>query len=101
MIESVISVPETDYRVYKYMLDVKDEQTIWMHEDHAVLSVQPQAPHRLLCMWACVNTKSPIVLRTFRVIGTGHHIPDFSRLQYLATVQMREGALVWHVFSKR
>ena len=68
-----------------------------MPVDAQVLTVQMQggAPQ----LWAKVDPAAPKVTRTFAVYGTGHQMPDDPRVQYVATFQMHDGALVWHVFE--
>lgn len=36
---------------------------------------------------------------TIRIFGTGHTIQDADRLEYIGTIQMCGGALVFHVFK--
>ena len=87
------------HRIFKYELEVTDEQQLLLPEHARILSVQAQ--NGRLCMWALVNDGALTNRRrTFRVIGTGHTVPDNDSLTFLGTVQLRGGALVFHVFEK-
>lgn len=51
-------------------------------------------------MWVMLDPESTkVVTRKFRVIGTGHPIPDHEKLEYVGTFFMAGGKLVWHVFE--
>ena len=93
----MITAHVPNYTIYKYTLTVTDEQRVSMPEGAVVLSVQEQ--HGELCFWARVDLNAPLKYRKFRVIGTGHPIPDAKHLHYLGTAQMHGGKLVWHVFE--
>lgn len=51
-----------------------------------------------LCIWALVDTDTPMKTRYFEIYGTGHQIPRTQR-RYLGTVLLHEDALVLHVFE--
>jgi hypothetical protein len=84
-------------RIYKYPLQTADEQTVVMRAGAWPLCVQVQngAP----CLWAMVDDQQPEQEATFRVIGTGHPIPDADRLGYVGTYQLAAYGLVFHVFT--
>ena len=82
-------------RIYKYPLVITDKQKILMPERADILHCDMQGLD--LCVWVLVNTDTPEVARTFRVIGTGHPIPDIGELEYRGTVQQLN--FVWHVFE--
>lgn len=87
-------------RIYKYNLEATDEQTLLMPLGARILCVQMQGP--ALCLWAEVDDAQTVEeRRAFRVIGTGHPIPDAASLTYIGTVQMRGGQLIFHVYEKR
>jgi len=99
-------------RIYKYQLEVTDQQIIKMPKGAELLSAQFQGKD--LCVWALVNLRgSPdYEMREyeFRIFGTGHEIDveiedpgeDFNdeRFKFLATVQQFGGDLVWHIFYR-
>jgi hypothetical protein len=80
--------------IWKWTL--KPETTIDMPHGAKLLAVQDQhgEPH----LWALVDPNAKTCPRTFRVYWTGLYLPDEPG-QYVGTVQMREGAQVFHVFE--
>lgn len=83
-------------RIWKYELEITDEQTVEMPRGAKVLSVANQGGK--LCLWAEVDPSERIVVRHFLVIGTGHQITeDFDLRKFVGTVLMEP--FVWHVFE--
>jgi len=74
--------------IYKYRLN----NTIMMPAGARILSVQVQATR--ICLWAELDTDSPLEERKFAVFGTG----DTPEGKHLATIQ--DGALVWHIYEQ-
>lgn len=97
--------------IWKYELQVTDEQTIDLPASARILCVDTQGGGgsefgyfgQRICLWALVNpsdVKRPV---TFRLFGTGHQVPEeFSAAPwyYVGTIQLRGGALIFHVFMK-
>lgn len=83
--------------IYKWTLTPGSTE-LAMPAGAQVLTVQMQGGQPQL--WAKVDPKQPKEWRTFAVYGTGHPMPDDPRLVYVATFQMDDGALVWHVFEE-
>jgi len=86
-------------RIFKYPLKTADQQVLTMPRNAVPLCVQVQ-PHVGPCLWAMVEDSEPTELRTVRIIGTGHPVPDAAKLYYVGTYQLDDGALVFHVFWK-
>jgi len=87
--------------VYKYVLPITDVASIKMHKDAEIVHVDNQLEQ--LCIWAVVDNELPIVLRKFRIAGTGHRL-DYDHLKvevkcHLGTVKLYGGALILHVFE--
>lgn len=83
-------------RILKWSLAVTDEQVIQMPAGAKLLSVQMQ--RGVPQLWAMVDPDAPREARTIVVVGTGN--PIHSKLgAFIGTVQMMDGALVWHVFE--
>jgi hypothetical protein len=85
-------------------MQVADEVAITMPEASRLLhvAVQGHAPQAdEMVLWAEVDTEEPPEVRTFRIYGTGHAMPEDQPLHHVATVQMYEGRLVWHVYELR
>jgi len=84
--------------IWKFPLALADLQNVMMPEGSEILTAQVQ-PGSGLCIWAIVNSESPLQRREIEVIGTGNPMPDAKR-RYIATVQMVGGSLVWHIFER-
>ncbi len=85
--------------IYKYPIEVTDEQTIYMHKDADILCVQMQ--HGRPCIWAMVDRDTSPDPHRFEVYGTGHTIREPEGLTYIGTFQVRDGALVFHLFERK
>lgn len=84
--------------VWKYALEIADEQEIVMPWGAELLHVADQEGGigTPLALWARVNTAQPEVRRLILIRGTGHSV-DWQ--PYVGTVVTARGALVWHVFD--
>jgi hypothetical protein len=83
-------------RIWKYELEITDEQTVNMPMHADILTVQMQGG--TMCMWALVEPENVKRPRKFLVVGTGNPMPDGMQ-RYVGTVQMMQGSLVWHIFE--
>lgn len=81
-------------KIFKYELQLEDEQLVPMPKGSLLLSVQDQRGK--LCLWVLVNENNPQVNRMVFVIGTGNPIKG-NPGQYVASAQ--QGPYVWHVFD--
>ena len=96
---SAVAVLVTNTRtIYKYPVTVYDDFVVELPEGARVLTVDVQ--HGEPVMWAMVDPTAPTSKRHFRLIGTGHPIEDAAALTFIGTFQMRDGALVFHLFEK-
>lgn len=84
-------------RIYKYLVEIQDEQTIYLPIGAQILSVQVQNGKPYI--WACVRLDVEIEARRFRLYGTGHNIEGENVLKYLGTFQLLGGRLVYHLFE--
>jgi len=82
--------------IWKYPLQVTDEQTIDVPEGSEALSVQVQ--NGTPCLWVRVDPAALKVPRKIITHGTGHHVPATTG-RYIGTYQIEGGALVFHVFD--
>jgi hypothetical protein len=81
--------------VWKYTLEIEDEQSIAMPEGAELLHVGDQ--YGKLALWArVIPTGEREVRRVILIRGTGH--PIWSQ-PYIGTVVTANGSLVWHVFD--
>jgi hypothetical protein len=83
-------------KIYKYPLDITDEQDVLMPSNHHALSVGAQ--NGQLFVWAGVDETKGKVPVKFYIVGTGnpadHVTADGAR--FVGTVHMPP--FVWHVF---
>ena len=85
-------------KIYKYPIKIQDEQVVLLPTGAKILTVQTQSGKAFI--WAMVNpTMTNDMAVTIRIFGTGHTIQDADRLEYIGTIQMCGGALVFHVFK--
>ena len=86
--------------IYKYELEVKDIQRIFLPAGSEILTMQNQnhTPH----IWAMVDSANECVERVFEIFGTGHHIHEDMGVdrKYIGTFQMQGGTLVFHLFER-
>ena len=82
--------------IWKFPLEVTDEQRIEMPEAADILCVQVQGG--VPCLWAAVIPDAAKVKRTVAVYGTGHPMKTRQADKYVGTFQLQGGALVFHVF---
>jgi hypothetical protein len=87
--------------IHRYRLPITDEHTISMRRGAEILSVaRRDGTTDAVDMWALVGDTTDAELRTFRIFGTGHPVPDDANLAFVGTVQVHNGQLVFHVFEK-
>ena len=85
--------------IYKYPVPIVDRFSLNLPRGAQVLSVQMQYDNPQMWVLQDTNTDVPPKPRKFAVFGTGHQIPADLSLHHLGTIQMVDGALVWHVFE--
>jgi len=84
-------------RIWKWTLKMTDLQTLELPQGSAILTVQMQGDMPQL--WAlCDESPGRKDKRHIAIYGTGNSIPDEAG-DYIATFQMRGGALVFHAFE--
>jgi len=85
-------------RIYKYLLDLANEQTLSLPKGAKVLYVHSQKD--TLRLWALVNIQeSEMEDRRILIIGTGKPVPaDIEEFSYITTVHMCNDDLIWHIF---
>lgn len=87
--------------IYRYELNITDEQTIGMPADAVILSAAFKPRDSQISLWAIVDTERTAMRATgFRIFGTGHPMPaDMNEWRFVATCPMSNG-LVFHVFTE-
>jgi hypothetical protein len=81
--------------VWKFTAPVTDKFAISMPSGAKLLSAGVQGNN--LCIWALVDPEGGLETRNFRLAGTGHPITE--HVHFLETIQMHDGALVFHLFE--
>ena len=84
--------------IWKFEIEITDEQFITIPEKYKFLCVQMQAG--IPCIWAAVDSSAPKLQARIIVHGTGHPCDDIADLQYIGTIQEAGGMLVFHVFGE-
>lgn len=87
--------------VYKYTFpDVQDGLSMAVPYGAEILTVGAQGEK--IVFWARVDTDRPMVMRHFRLAGTGHLLDEGAPAgKYLGTAFLRGGALVFHLFERK
>lgn len=86
--------------IWKYKLEVNDDQQISMPKDAKILTVQSQ--NEMPCLWALVNPyETEEELRYIEMYGTGSSVEcnAGTEREYISTFQMMGGEIVFHVFE--
>lgn len=82
--------------IYKYPILLEEKQIISMPINAEILTVQIQ--NNVPCLWALVDNKLPLSDVTVIVYSTGAEIDQSQNLKYCSTLQVFDGAMVFHVF---
>ena len=84
-------------QVWKWVLFTRDLTTIQVPKGAEFLHVGEQ--HGSICIWALVNPgETKREERTLRIAGTGHNISN-GKFNYIGTVHLEGGELIFHVFE--
>jgi len=84
--------------VYKYPIPMVEEFSLSLPATAEILTVQMQG--HIPQLWALVDPDALTETRRFRLAGTGHLIDQRKGYpEYIATFQMADGDLVWHLFE--
>jgi len=85
--------------IWKFEIELTDNQNVMMPMEAKILTVQIQ--HGKVCVWAIVDPEQPLERRYFYLRGTGHPSDGMDEMQYVGTVQDRQGFLIWHIFTEK
>jgi hypothetical protein len=87
-------------RIFKYQLEIKDEQTLELPVGSKILSVVNIGEK--IYVYAIVNTEQK-TNETYLIVihGTGHIVGETDDYTFLGTVIVFNGKLIWHIFYKR
>lgn len=82
--------------IHKFLLELKDWQSISMPKDAEILHLDTQFGQA--CLWALVDSEAPLQPRNFITRGTGYLIQD-GWIKYIGTYKLEEGRAVFHVLE--
>ena len=85
-------------KIFKYTLELTEEQTITLPEPGWILSVINQ--YDKLVLYAVIKPEEKEISRTIKIVGTGEEFLDIDIYEFINTVSMDDGRLIWHVFVK-
>jgi hypothetical protein len=87
------------YTVFKYGLDIADEQVLQLPAGARILYVGQQPLQKApLQLWAHIDKRASLVSRKIVMYGTGHPMPAEPG-KFLGTVLTHGGTMVWHVYD--
>jgi hypothetical protein len=86
----------TERRIYKWPLPIIGKAIVDMPHSPNILAVQAQ--NNVPCVWALCEPSNPLQSHVFHMYMTGELLPGAMTGTYLATVQLRGGYFVTHVF---
>ena len=85
--------------IWKYPIEITDEQEIEMPSDSKILSVSQSG---LICLYVYVfNPASPKIKRKIVIFGTGNKIEKDPGGKYIGTITTHGQSLVWHIFEDK
>jgi len=84
--------------IWKYPLEIDDEQWIDIPRGAKFLSVGVQRGK--VCLWVQVDSDAPKESQLIVMHGTGHPMKSDS-MQFIGTVMLYDGDLVFHVFHPK
>ncbi len=82
--------------IHKVALHLSDLQEVQVPVGSKFLSVQVQRD--VVCLWYECDDKQPTLNRRVAIVGTGHNRDLCAGLQFIGTVQLAAGQLVFHVY---
>lgn len=81
--------------IWKYSAPINDRLLLMMPEGAQIVCVQMQG--ETPCLWALVDCSAQQRQRAFSWRGTGQRFDEQG--EYIGTVQLHSGALVFHLFE--
>lgn len=82
--------------IWKYPL--QPTQRLPLPKGAKILSAQLQNDE--ICIWVLLDTENLTQEVPIWIFGTGHEVPKNLNLEFIGTVQLMGGGLVFHVFQE-
>lgn len=83
--------------IWKFPVDVSDRVALPMPRGAEILTIENQGG--AVCIWALVDSEAILVTRKLAFRGTGHPADGLDSSQYVGSVLLNGGALVFHLFD--
>jgi len=84
-------------RIYKYDLVLTSQQSVYLPLHTKILCAKEQ--YNSIVIYAEIDTDvMDEEFVEFIIVGTGHPVPDLN-MEYIDTVLLDDGRLVWHVYK--
>lgn len=87
----------SDLVVWKFEIPMDDYVEINMPINSKILHVTEQ--RGIPTMWALVNPRAEKIKRKFRIAGTGHQIKTEDTANFIGTIMLDGGSLMFHIFE--
>jgi hypothetical protein len=83
-------------KIWKWMLDITDRQTIYLPLGAQILTVEPQRDQ--IFLWALCDPSRPVEARYIGIHSTAGPLPaDIGKL--IGSIQLESSSLVFHAFE--
>lgn len=86
--------------IWKFPIPQQDEFSVEIPKNAHLLTLQTQRGQP--CLWAMVKPEDEKEIRRFRLIGTGHPIPDDNpgeEMKHVGSFQLADERLIFHLFE--
>jgi len=85
--------------VWKYELQIQDQQSVLLPAGAEVLTVAVQ--NGVPCLWATVDPSRGTKVAVVQMRGTGHPMDFEGDAEYVGTLFLHDGKLVFHVWVQQ
>jgi len=85
--------------IYKYPLEVTDDQFVMIPSGFKILTVQAQ--NEVPCIWAEVDKSSKLESVHVVIVGTGQETREDDEMNYIGSFQLYSGSFVGHCFISK
>ena len=85
--------------VWKFELEGNTNIEVEIPEGAEILTFATQR-HKP-CLWCLVNTKNRKETRRFLLAATGRSLDNEKVIDYIGTIQLEGGNLIYHLFERR
>ena len=85
-------------QIFRYQISLGVDTLLSIPKGAKILRCADQ--YGKICLWSLVEIDKPLEPRRFRIYGTGWDIVQKTEnIEYIDTVLMAGGSLVWHIFE--